>query len=128
MRVSGTYRPPKAPKCPERSGRRGRFGGSTHGHPRARARGRGRGAGRPDELPTLAGSFRPGAASTPELTSTPHGRATRTASPTVSGVSPADRITRPRPAASRASVQEIGARASPSLQRAGLSRRNAAGL
>src|SRR5262249_46972433 len=75
-----------------------------------------------------AGSWRPGPASTPEFTSTPHGRAIRMASPTVSGRRPADRITRPRAAASRASVNEIGARAWPSLQRAGLSSRNAAGL
>ena len=79
-----------------RSGRRGRLGRLTHGRPRRRRRPAAAARAARMKRSTLAGSFRPGVASTPELTSTPHGRATRTASPTVSGVSPADRITRPR--------------------------------
>src|SRR5690606_24075133 len=43
---------------------------------------------------TLLGSLRPGADSTPEATSTPHGRTTRTASPTFSGVRPPARMMR----------------------------------
>src|SRR5439155_13315965 len=42
---------------------------------------------------TLSASFRPGVASTPELTSTAYGLTTAIARATVSGVSPAARIT-----------------------------------
>jgi hypothetical protein len=58
---------------------------------------------------TLAGSFLPGAASTPELTSTPHGRAHADGLAHGLGREPGrqDHAV-PRLAASRASVQEIG--------------------
>src|SRR5437667_355774 len=63
---------------------------------------------------SFTGSFLPGAASTPEFTSTPYGRATAIASATLSGVRPAERMMRPRAEAARASVHWIGRRTSPS--------------
>src|SRR5262249_3723254 len=76
---------------------------------------------------TLSGSLRPGCASTPEFTSTAYGCAVATARATFSGVRPAARMIRHRSfARSRAIVHSIGWRASPSLQRAALSRRSAA--
>ena len=78
---------------------------------------------------TLSGSLRPGAASTPEVTSTAYGRTVATAARhTLSGVSPAERDQR-----HCGSVRSRGPRArrsagaaSPSLQRAALSSRMAA--
>ena len=54
---------------------------------------------------SLRGSFWPGRASTPVATSTPHGRTSRIASPTLSGVSPPAIISRTPPGAPSASRQ-----------------------
>src|SRR5262245_5733824 len=74
---------------------------------------------------TLSGSFLPGRASTPETTSTAKGRVCRTAVSILSGVNPPERMIGRRDAARRTSSHGIAARTSPSLQRAGESRRNA---
>ena len=54
---------------------------------------------------SLRGSLRPGAASTPVATSTPHGRTRRIASPTLSGLSPPASIRRTPPGAPSARRQ-----------------------
>src|SRR5262245_21774989 len=55
MRVSGTYRPPTMPKCPERLGRRGDPGSLPTAFLARVLKPRGRGARRPNESPNLAG-------------------------------------------------------------------------
>src|SRR5207248_1478138 len=83
---------------------------------------------------TLSGSFLPGLASTPELTSTAYGWTTLIAPATLSGVRPPDRMIGMRASGGcRAPVIRIirhstGSRACPSLQRASLSKRMAAAV